>query len=68
MFIGYLYGIRSKYQLKREVQMNIVYRWFLGLKLENMAPDHSNISWNRRTRFKHTTIPQDIFDSLSYRQ
>ncbi|OWA35553.1 hypothetical protein B9G55_13035 [Saccharibacillus sp. O16] len=27
-------------------------------------PDHSTISWNRRTRFKGTTIFQDIFDEI----
>lgn len=64
IFIGYLYGIRSERQLEREVQMNIAYRWFLGLKLTDRVPDHSTISWNRRTRFNDTTIFQDIFDEI----
>lgn len=64
MFIGYLYGIRSERQLEREIQMNIAYRWFLGLGLNDPVPDHSTISWNRRTRFKNTTIFQDIFDEI----
>jgi transposase len=64
MFIGYFYGIRSERQLEREVQMNVAYRWFLGLKLNDPVPDHSTISWNRRTRFKGTTIFQDIFDEI----
>lgn len=64
MFIGYFYGIRSERQLEREVQMNIAYRWFLGLKLNDPVPDHSTISWNRRTRFKDTNIFQEIFDEI----
>ncbi|CAM5571085.1 IS1182 family transposase ISOih1 [Streptomyces afghaniensis] len=40
MFIGYFYGIRSERQLEREVQMNVAYRWFLGLKLHDPVPDH----------------------------
>jgi transposase len=64
MFIGYFYGIRSERQLEREVQMNVAYRWFLGLKLTDKVPDHSTISWNRRTRFKDTNIFQDIFDEV----
>jgi transposase len=66
MFIGYFYGIRSERQLEREVQTNIAYRWFLGLKLTDPVPDHSTISWNRRTRFKDTTIFQEIFDEIVF--
>lgn len=64
MFVGYLYGIRSKRQLEREVQMNIAYRWFLGLNFDDSVPDHTTISWNRRTLFKDTNIFQDIFDEI----
>jgi transposase len=64
MFIGYFYGIRSERQLEREVQMNVAYRWFLGLKLNDPVPDHSTISWNRRTRFKDTNIFQEVFDEI----
>src|SRR5690606_8120026 len=64
MFIGYFYGIRSERQLEREVEMNVAYRWFLGLKLNDPVPDHSTISWNRRTRFKDTNIFQEIFDEI----
>ncbi|GFZ82279.1 transposase [Paenibacillus marchantiophytorum] len=64
MFIGYLYGIRSERQLEQEINLNIGYRWFLGLGLTQKAPDHTTISWNRRTRFKDTTVFQDIFDEI----
>lgn len=64
IFIGYFYGIQSERQLEREVQMNVAYRWFLGLKLNDKVPDHSTISWNRRTLFKDTNIFQEIFDEI----
>jgi len=64
IFIGYLYGIRSERQLEREIQTNIAYRWFLGLNLTDRVPDHTTISWNRRNRFKDTTVFQDIFDEM----
>lgn len=64
LFIGYLYGIRSERQLEQEVNLNIAYRWFLGLGLTQKAPDHTTISWNRRYRFKGTTVFQDIFDEI----
>ncbi len=64
IFLGYFYGIRSERQLKQEIQTNLAYRWFLGLGLTDKVPDQSTISWNRRTRFKDTTIFQDIFDEI----
>ena len=38
MFIGYIYGIRSERQLQREIEMNVAYRWFLGLKFKDPVP------------------------------
>lgn len=64
IFLGYFYGIRSERQLEREIQTNLAYRWFLGLGLTDNVPDHSTISWNRRTRFQNTSIFQDIFDEI----
>lgn len=64
IFLGYFYGIRSERQLEREIQTNLAYRWFLGLGLTDKVPDHTTISWNRRTRFKDTTIFQEIFDEI----
>ena len=66
MFIGYFYGIRSERQLEREIQTNVAYRWFLGLRLTDTVPDHSTISWNRQNRFKGTNIFQEIFDEIVF--
>ncbi|MDL2314343.1 transposase, partial [Desulfovibrio sp. OttesenSCG-928-C14] len=38
LFIGYLFGIRSERQLVREVEVNIAYRWFLGLGISDPVP------------------------------
>ncbi|WP_274655633.1 IS1182 family transposase [Paenibacillus humicola] len=64
LFIGYLYGIRSERQLEQEINLNLAYRWFLGIGLSKKAPDHSTISWNRKYRFAGTTVFQDIFDEV----
>ncbi|WP_142126473.1 IS1182 family transposase [Bacillus sp. SLBN-3] len=64
MFIGYFYGVRSERQLEKEIQMNIAYRWFLGLRLQDPVPHHSTISWNRRKRFNDSDIFQEIFDEI----
>lgn len=64
LFIGYLYGIRSERRLSSEIQVNMAYRWFLGLDITEDVPDSSTISQNRRRRFKGTDIPQQIFDNI----
>ena len=35
LFIGYLFGIRSERRLVKEIEVNMAYRWFLGLGLES---------------------------------
>ncbi len=64
MLIGYLYGIESERRLEQEVRVNIAYRWFLGIELDEPVPDHSTISQLRRRKFSGTTIFQDIFDEI----
>lgn len=66
LFIGYLHGIRSERQLVRDIQVNVAYRWFLGLGLRDKVPDASTLSQNRRRRFSESTIYQDIFDEIVF--
>lgn len=51
LFVGYLFGIRSERQLMREIEVNVAYRWFLGLRLTDKVFDASTFSQNRRRRF-----------------
>lgn len=64
LFIGYLFGIRSERQLVREIQVNVAYRWFLGLSLTDKVIDASTFSQNRRRRFEQSDIEQIIFDEI----
>mgnify|MGYP005845661541 CR=1 FL=1 len=64
LFIGYWFGIRSERKLEKEIEVNVAYRWFLGLSLTDKVPDHSTLSQNRRRRFKDSTVFQDIFDHI----
>ena len=50
----FLWRFSSERELELQIQMNIAYRWFLGLYLTDKVPHHSTISWNRRTRFHRT--------------
>jgi transposase len=64
LFIGYLFGVRSERQLVREVQVNVAYRWFLGMGLTDKVPDASTFSQNRRRRYEGSGIEQLIFDRI----
>jgi IS5 family transposase len=64
LLIGYLYNVDSERELEQEVNLNIAYRWFLGLDLTDTVPDHSTFSQNRRRRFKDSTVFQEIFDHI----
>lgn len=60
--INYLYGIRSERQLCEEIHLNIAYRWFCRLNLEDKVPDHSSLT-KIRERFSVKTY-QNIFETL----
>lgn len=64
LFLGYLYGVRSERQLVRDVQVNVAYRWFLGLSLTDKIPDASTLSQNRIRRFNDSDVYQQIFDEI----
>lgn len=64
LLLGYLFGVRSERQLIREVQVNVAYRWFLGLGLTDKIPDASTLSQNRRRRFNDSEVYQQIFDEI----
>jgi transposase len=44
MLVGYVFAIRSKQVLCREVQVSFAYRWFYGLSIEDKIADHSAFS------------------------
>ncbi|HLO02858.1 MAG TPA: IS1182 family transposase [Symbiobacteriaceae bacterium] len=62
--VGYLYGIDSERRLEQEVHLNLAYRWFLGIQLDERVPDHSTLSANRNGRFKGSTLFLDIFEGI----
>ena len=64
LFIGYLFGVRSERQLVRDIEVNLAYRWFLGLGIREKVPDASTLSQNRRRRFSSSAIYQEIFDEI----
>lgn len=64
LLIGFLYGINSERRISEEIQVNMAYRWFLGLDILDKAPDHSTISQNRRRRFNGSGLFRSIFQKI----
>jgi transposase len=63
LLIGYCYGIRSERRLCEEVDLNLAYRWFCRLNLDDAVPDHSTFSKNRHGRFRDADILRHLFET-----
>lgn len=66
LLIGFLYGINSERRISEEIQVNMAYRWFLGLDITDKVPDHSTISQNRRRRFNGSDLFRNIFQKIVF--
>ena len=51
LVIGDVMGIRSERRLCQEVHLNLAYRWFCRLGLDDEVPDHSSLSRYRQRQF-----------------
>ena len=64
LLVGYCYSIRSERRLCQEVDMNLAYRWFCRLGLEDPVPGHSTFSVNRHGRFRDSDILRTVFEEV----
>ncbi len=64
LIVGYCFGIRSERRLCDEVCLNLAYRWFCRLGLEDRIPDHSTFSLNRHGRFREGDALRLLFESV----
>jgi transposase len=67
LLIGYCFSIRSERRLCQEVQLNLAYRWFCRLGIEDEVPDHSTFSVNRHGRFRQSDILRRVFEEVVWR-
>lgn len=63
-FIQYLYGIKSMRQTIKEIEVNVAYRWFLGLDMLDPVPHFSTFGKNYTRRFKDTELFEQIFSHI----
>ena len=64
LIIGYCLGIRSERRLCEEVKLNLAYRWFCRLSIEDPVPDHSTFSKNRHGRFREAEVLRHVFEQV----
>ena len=64
LMIGYCLGIHSEPRLCEEVKLNLAYRWFCRLSIEDKVPDHSTFSKNRHGRFREAETLRFVFEKV----
>src|SRR4249920_3342565 len=64
LIVGYVFAIRADRLLCREVQVNLAYRWFCKLGIEDTIPDHSAFCRARRERFRESDALRHVFERV----
>src|ERR1700733_9934964 len=64
LVVGNVFAIRSERLICREVQVNLAYRWFWRLGIEDAVPDHSAFSRARNERFREGDIFRRVFERV----
>jgi transposase len=64
LIVGYVFAIRSERRLCAEVQVNLAYRWFCKLGIEDKIPDHSVFCRARHERFRESDALRRVFEGV----
>jgi transposase len=64
LIVGYVFGIRSERRLCSEIQVNLAYRWFCQLGIEDSIPDHSVFCRARHDRFRESDALRHVFEGV----
>lgn len=62
--IQYLYGIKSMRQTIKDIEVNVAYRWFIGLDMTDKVPHFSTYGKNYTRRFEGTDLFEQIFSHI----
>src|SRR6202451_3915939 len=64
LIVGYVFALRSERRLCAEVQVNLAYRWFCKLGIEDTIPDHSVFCRARHERFRRSEERRRVFEGV----
>lgn len=56
MLIQVFFSVRSERQLVEQIRYNLLYRWFIGLAIDDEVWDHSSFSKNRDRLLEHRVV------------
>ena len=62
--IQYMFGIKSMRQTIKDIEVNVAYRWFLGLGFYDDVPHFSTFGKNYKRRFEGTDLFEQIFAKI----
>jgi transposase len=58
MLLQVLFSVRSERQLVEQIQYNLLFRWFVGLAIEDAVWNHSVFSKNRDRLIEHDAVTE----------
>jgi transposase len=61
LLIRYMFGIKSIRETMRQIEVNLAYRWYLGLNFDEAVPHHSTMTQIYKRKFKDSDIFETIF-------
>ena len=64
LIVGYVFALRSERRICAEVQVNLAYRWFCKLGIEDSICDHSVFCRARHERFRESDVLRRVFESV----
>ena len=64
LIVGYVFAIRSERRICAEVQVNLAYRWFCKLGIEDSIPDPSVFCRARHERFRESDALRRVFEGV----
>ena len=64
LIVGYVFAIRSERRICAEVRVNLAYRWFCKLDIEDKIPDHSVFCRARHERFRESDALRRVFEGV----
>lgn len=64
LIINYMFGINSMRKTCEECEVNLAYRWYLGISIDDKVPNYSTWSQNYIRRYRGTEIFKTIFKKI----
>lgn len=64
LLIRYMFGIKSMRETMRQIEVNLAYRWYLGLSIVDAVVHHSTMSKIYYRKFKDSDIFEKVFTKI----